>query len=166
AVGEVGIDLYWDDSRRNEQIEVFETQIEWARELGLPLCIHSRNAFDDLYACLQRCRCNELTGVFHCFSGTKEQAQLLMQMEGFVFGIGGVVTYKKSDLPDVLSVLPLERIVLETDSPYLAPVPRRGRRNESSYIPFIAQRIAEIYGTTVERVAEVTTATAERLFSI
>ena len=89
-----------------------------------------------------------------------------MQMEGFVFGIGGVVTYKKSDLPDVLSVLPLERIVLETDSPYLAPVPRRGRRNESSYIPFIAQRIAEIYGTTVERVAEVTTATAERLFSI
>lgn len=166
AVGEVGIDLYWDDSRRNEQIEVFETQIEWARELGLPLCIHSRNAFDDLYACLQRCRCNELTGVFHCFSGTKEQALQLMQMEGFVFGIGGVVTYKKSDLPDVLSVLPLERIVLETDSPYLAPVPRRGRRNESSYIPFIAQRIAEIYGTTVERVAEVTTATAERLFSI
>ena len=166
AVGEIGIDLYWDDSRRNEQIEVFETQIEWARELGLPLCIHSRNAFDDLYACLQRCRCNELTGVFHCFSGTKEQALQLMQMEGFVFGIGGVVTYKKSDLPDVLSVLPLERIVLETDSPYLAPVPRRGRRNESSYIPFIAQRIAEIYGTTVERVAEVTSANAERLFSI
>ncbi len=165
AVGEVGIDLYWDTSRRNEQIEVFETQIAWARELSLPLCIHSRNAFDDLHACMQRCGCNELTGVFHCFSGTKEQACELMKMEGFMFGIGGVVTYKKSDLPEVLSCVPLERIVLETDSPYLAPVPRRGKRNESSYIPYIATRIAEIYDTTVENVARVTTDNAYRLFA-
>ena len=164
AVGEVGIDLYWDDSRRNEQIEAFETQIAWARECTLPLSIHSRNAFDDLYASMQRCRCNELTGVFHCFSGTKEQVELLMPMEGFMFGVGGVVTYKKSDLPELLSYIPLERIVLETDSPYLAPVPRRGKRNESSYIPFIATRLAEIYNTTVEHVADVTTANAERLF--
>lgn len=164
AVGEVGIDLYWDDSRRSEQIEAFETQIEWARERSLPLAIHSRNAFDCLYECMQRCRCDELTGVFHCFSGTKEQVELLMKMEGFMFGIGGVVTYKKSDLPEVLQYIPLERILLETDSPYLAPVPRRGKRNESSYIPYIAACLAEIYNTTVEHVAAVTTANAERLF--
>ena len=164
AVGEVGIDLYWDGSRRNEQMEAFETQIAWAREYALPLAIHSRNAFDELHECMQRCSCNELTGVFHCFSGTKEQVELLLKMEGFMFGIGGVVTYKKSDLPAVLSHIPLERIVLETDSPYLAPVPRRGRRNESAYIPFIAARLAEIYNTTIEYVAAVTTANAERLF--
>lgn len=166
AVGEVGIDLYWDDTRRGEQIVAFETQIAWARERALPLVIHSRNAFDCLYESMQRCRCSELTGVFHCFSGTKEHADLLMKLEGFMFGIGGVVTYKKSDLPEVLSYIPLERIVLETDSPYLAPVPRRGKRNESSYIPFIAARLAEIYNTTIEHVAEVTTANAIRLFSI
>lgn len=164
AIGEVGIDLYWDDSRRNEQIEAFETQIAWAREHALPISIHSRNAFDELYASMQRCRCNELTGVFHCFSGTKEQLQVLMKMEGFMFGVGGVVTYKKSNLPDILPYIPLERIVLETDSPYLAPVPRRGRRNESSYVPFIAQRLAEIYNTSVEHVAAVTTTNAESLF--
>lgn len=164
AVGEVGIDLYWDDSRRKEQIEAFERQIAWAQEYSLPLSIHSRNAFDDLYECMQRCKCNELTGVFHCFSGTKEQLELLMKMEGFMFGIGGVVTYKKSNLPEILAYIPLERIVLETDAPYLAPVPRRGRRNESAYIPFIAQCLAEIYNTTVEHIADVTTANAEHLF--
>lgn len=164
AVGEVGIDLYWDNTRRNEQIEAFETQIVWSREYSLPLSIHSRNAFDSLYDCMMRCRCSELTGVFHCFSGTKEQVESLMKMEGFMFGVGGVVTYKKSDLPDVLPYIPLERIVLETDSPYLAPVPRRGKRNESSYIPFIAARLAEIYSTTVEHVASVTTENAKRLF--
>lgn len=164
AVGEVGIDLYWDDTRRCEQIEAFETQIAWARERALPLVIHSRNAFDCLYECMQRCRCSELAGVFHCFSGTKEQVESLLKMEGFMFGIGGVVTYKKSDLPEVLPYIPLERIILETDSPYLAPVPRRGKRNESSYIPYIAARLAEIYNTTIECVADVTTANATRLF--
>ncbi len=164
AIGEVGIDLYWDNSRRNEQIEVFETQIEWARELALPLSIHSRNAFDELHKCMCRCKCNELTGVFHCFSGTTDELEVLMKMDGFMFGIGGVVTYKKSTLPEVLPHIPLERIVLETDSPYLAPVPRRGKRNESAYIPYIAQRLAEIYDTTVEHIANVTTANAERLF--
>lgn len=164
AVGEVGIDLYWDNTRRSEQIEAFEAQIAWARERALPLAIHSRNAFDSLYECMQRCRCNELTGVFHCFSGTKEQVESLLKFDGFMFGIGGVVTYKKSDLPDVLPYIPLERILLETDSPYLAPVPRRGKRNESSYVPFVAARLAEIYNTTVEHVADVTTANAIRLF--
>jgi TatD DNase family protein len=113
---------------------------------------------------MQRCRCSELAGVFHCFSGTKEQVESLLKMEGFMFGIGGVVTYKKSDLPEVLPYIPLERIILETDSPYLAPVPRRGKRNESSYIPYIAARLAEIYNTTIECVADVTTANATRLF--
>ena len=166
AVGEVGIDLYWDTTYRDRQIEVFETQIAWAREKQLPLVIHSRNAPDDLYDTLVRCNAQDLTGVFHCFSGDVAEMQRLSAFEGFMFGIGGVVTYKKSTLPEVVAALPLERILLETDSPYLAPVPRRGKRNESSYIPYIAERVAEIHNTTVERVAAVTTANAERLFAI
>jgi TatD DNase family protein len=166
AVGEVGIDLYWDTTYRDRQIEVFETQIEWAREKRLPLVIHSRNAFDELHDTLTRCRANELTGVFHCYSGDEEQLARLARFEGFMFGVGGVVTYKKSNLPEILRHLPLERVLLETDSPYLAPVPRRGKRNESAYIPYIAERVAQIYGTTVENVAAVTTANAERLFAI
>lgn len=166
AVGEVGIDLYWDTTRRKEQIEVFETQIAWAREKKLPLSIHTRNAFEELFASLDRCKAKELRGIFHCFSGETEDALKLLPYEGFMFGIGGVVTYKKSTLPDTLSVIPLERIVLETDAPYLAPVPRRGKRNESSFLPFIAERLAEIYGTTTEEVARITTLNAEKLFGI
>jgi TatD DNase family protein len=166
AVGEVGIDLYWDTTYRDRQIEVFETQIAWAREKHLPLVIHSRDAFDELHDTLTRCRANELTGVFHCYSGDEEQLARLARFEGFMFGVGGVVTYKKSNLPEILRHLPLERVLLETDSPYLAPVPRRGKRNESAYIPYIAERVAQIYGTTVENVAAVTTANAERLFAI
>ena len=166
AVGEVGIDLYWDASYRDRQIEVFETQIAWAREKQLPLVIHSRNAFDDLYDTLVRCNAQDLTGVFHCFSGDVAEMQRLAVFEGFMFGIGGVVTYKKSTLPEVVAALPLERILLETDSPYLAPVPRRGKRNESSYIGYIAERVAAIHNTTIEHVAAVTTANAERLFAI
>ncbi len=166
AIGEVGIDLYWDSTYRDRQIKVFETQIEWAREKNLPLVIHSRNAFDELLDTLTRCNANELTGVFHCFSGDEEQLLRLARFEGFMFGVGGVATYKKSNLPEVLRHLPLERVLLETDSPYLAPVPRRGKRNESAYIPYIAERVAQIYGTTVENVAAITTANAERLFAI
>ena len=166
AVGEVGIDLYWDTTYRDRQIEVFETQIAWAREKHLPLVIHSRNAFDELHDTLTRCRANELTGVFHCYSGDEEQLARLARFEGFMFGVGGVVTYKKSNLPEILRHLPLERVLLETDSPYLAPVPHRGKRNESAYIPYIAERVAQIYGTTLENVAAITTANAERLFAI
>lgn len=166
AVGEVGIDLYWDDTRLKEQTEVFEAQISWAREKGLPLAIHTRNAFGEMCGSLQRCGGKELTGVFHCFTGTKEEAEALLSFEGFMFGIGGVVTYKKNTLAESLPLIPLERILLETDSPYLSPVPCRGRRNESSYIPYIAQRVADIYGTDVETVACITTENAERLFAI
>ena len=164
AVGEVGLDLYWDVTRKNEQLDAFRQQIEWAAETGLPLAIHSRNAFDDLYNVMDDNRSKGLTGVFHCFSGDAEEARKLLSFDGFYLGIGGVVTYRKSTLPSVLADVPLERVVLETDSPYLAPVPRRGKRNESSYIPFVAQKLAEIYGCSVDEVAAVTTDNARRLF--
>lgn len=164
AVGEVGLDLYWDVTRKNEQLDAFRQQIEWAAETGLPLAIHSRNAFDDLYKVMGDNRSKGLTGVFHCFSGDAEEARKLLSFDGFYLGIGGVVTYRKSTLPSVLADVPLERVVLETDSPYLAPVPRRGKRNESSYIPFVAQKLAEIYGCSVDEVAAVTTDNARRLF--
>lgn len=164
AVGEVGLDLYWDVTRKNEQLDAFRQQIEWAAETGLPLAIHSRNAFDDLYKVMDDNRSKGLTGVFHCFSGDAEEARKLLSFDGFYLGIGGVVTYRKSTLPSVLADVPLEKVVLETDSPYLAPVPRRGKRNESSYIPFVAQKLAEIYGCSVDEVAAVTTDNARRLF--
>ena len=164
AVGEVGLDLYWDDTRKNGQLDAFRQQIEWAAETGLPLAIHSRNAFDELYKVMDDNRSKGLTGVFHCFSGDADEARELLSFEGFYLGIGGVVTYKKSSLLSALAAVPLERVVLETDSPYLAPVPKRGKRNESSYVPFVAHKLAEIYGCSVEHVAEVTTANARRLF--
>ena len=164
AVGEVGLDFYWDASRKVEQIDAFRRQIEWAVETGLPLAIHSRNAFDDLYAIMEDYRPKGLTGVFHCFSGSEEEACKLLSFDGFYLGIGGVVTYKKSSLPELLRAVPLERIVLETDSPYLAPVPCRGRRNESSYVPHIAKKLSEIYGVSVGEIAEVTTCNAYTLF--
>lgn len=164
AVGEVGLDLYWDDTRKNGQLDAFRQQIEWAAETGLPLAIHSRNAFDDLYKVMDDNRSKGLTGVFHCFSGDADEARKLLSFDGFCLGIGGVVTYRKSTLPSVLADVPLERVVLETDSPYLAPMPRRGKRNESSYIPFVAQKLAEIYGCSVDEVAAVTTDNARRLF--
>ena len=164
AIGEVGLDFYWDDTRKREQEEVFRRQIEWALETGLPLAIHSRSAFDKLYAVVDDYRGRGLAGVFHCFSGSEEEARKLLSFDGFYLGIGGVVTYKKSTLPDVLKCVPLERVVLETDSPYLAPVPKRGKRNESAYVPYIADFLAGVYGCSVEQVAAVTTANARKLF--
>ena len=164
AIGEVGLDFYWDDTRKREQEEVFRKQIEWALETGLPLAIHSRSAFDELYAVMDDYRGRGLSGVFHCFSGSEEEALKLLSFDGFYLGIGGVVTYKKSTLPDVLKCVPPERVVLETDSPYLAPVPRRGKRNESAYVPYIADFLAALYGCSVEQVAAVTTANARKLF--
>lgn len=164
AVGEVGLDFYWDDTMKREQQDAFRRQVEWACELNLPLAIHSRSAFDELYAIMDEYRSRGLHGVFHCFSGSEDEAHKLLSFDGFYLGIGGVVTYKKSTLPAVLSAVPLERIVLETDSPYLAPVPQRGKRNESSYIPHIATFLANIYGCAVEDVAAITSANARKLF--
>ena len=164
AIGEVGLDFYWDDTKKKEQETVFRHQIEWALETGLPLVIHSRSAFDELYAIMDGYRGCGLTGVFHCFSGSDDEARKLLSFDGFYLGIGGVVTYKKSTLPQVLKSVPLERVVLETDSPYLAPVPRRGKRNESAFVPYVAEFLAGVYGCTVETVAAVTTANARKLF--
>ncbi len=164
AVGEVGLDFYWSDEFRAEQFDAFETQIGWARNMDKPLVIHSRNAFKELVEVMEKYRSAGLRGVFHCFSGSADEAAALLSYDGFFLGIGGVLTYKKSVLPSALAGVPLERIILETDSPYLPPVPFRGKRNESAYIPYIAAVLAEIYGCSVERVAEVTTANALRLF--
>lgn len=164
AVGEVGLDFYWDDTRKKEQFEAFDAQIEWAAETGLPLAIHSRSAFKELYDIMESHRGKGLTGVFHCFSGSEDEAQKLLSFDGFCLGIGGVVTYKKSILPSALANVPLERVLLETDSPYLPPVPFRGKRNESAYVPYIADFLAGIYNCSVDEVARVTTFNAYRLF--
>lgn len=164
AIGEVGLDFYWDDTRKKEQEDAFRRQIEWALETALPLAIHSRSAFDELYDIMDEYRGRGLRGVFHCFSGSDDEACKLLSFDGFYLGIGGVVTYKKSTLPSVLKSVPLERVLLETDSPYLAPVPRRGKRNESAYVPFVADFLATVYDCTVEHVAAVTTANARTLF--
>lgn len=164
AVGEVGLDFYWDDTRKREQLDAFDAQISWAAEAGLPLAIHSRSAFNELYDVMDAWRGKGLTGVFHCFSGNEDEARKLLSFDGFYLGIGGVVTYKKSVLPSVLSNVPLERILLETDSPYLPPVPFRGKRNESSYIPYIAGFLSGIYGCDIEKVAQVTSMNAYNLF--
>lgn len=165
AVGEVGLDFYWDDSRKEQQKEAFEMQIEWARDMQLPLVIHSRSAHKDLVDMMEHFRNDGLTGIFHCFGGSLEEAKELLSFEGFVLGIGGVLTYKKSALPEVLSQIPLQRIVLETDCPYLTPVPFRGKRNESSYVKYVAQKVAEVYGLTVNEVDEMTTCNTYRIFT-
>lgn len=164
AVGEVGLDFYWDDSRRSQQLEAFETQIEWARTLHLPLMIHSRSAHRELVDIMNRYRSDGLTGVFHCFGGSAEEALELLSFDGFMLGIGGVLTYKKSTLPEVLKQVPLQRIVLETDSPYLAPTPHRGTRNESSYVQFVAKKLAEVYGASMEEIVKTTTCNAQSIF--
>ena len=166
AIGEVGLDFYWSEERRNEQFEVFDTHLQWARTTGLPLAIHSRNAFAELADVMEKHRAAGLTGVFHCFSGSADEAKELLSHDGFYLGIGGVLTFKNSGLASALAAVPLERIVLETDSPYLAPVPHRGKRNESAYIPLIATALAQIYGCTAEDVARITTRNAEALFPL
>lgn len=163
AIGEIGIDLYWDKTTLGIQQEAFLIQISWAKELNLPIVIHCRDAFDEVYELLQSVKDEKLRGIFHCFSGTKEQADLMVDM-GFYLGIGGVVTYKNAGLDKVVEQLDLDNIVLETDSPYLTPVPFRGKPNESSYLVYIAQKIAEIKGVSIETVAEITTKNSMHVF--
>lgn len=166
GIGETGLDLYWDKSRLDDQIESFRIQIGWALEYDLPIVIHSRDAFKQLYDVMSDYRESGLRGVFHCFSGSASDAEALMEFPGFMFGIGGVLTYKKSTLPSVLPLIPMDRVVLETDCPYLSPVPFRGKRNEPSYIVHTAAVMAQVYGCTMEQVAEFTTANATRLFRL
>lgn len=164
AVGETGIDLYWDKTYIEEQKQSFETQIGWAKEMSLPLVIHVRESFAETLALIDRHNDEKLTGIFHCFTGTAEQARHIVEYGGFKLGIGGVVTYKNSTLPEVLKTVPLEHIVLETDSPYLPPVPFRGKRNETAYIQYVAKKLAEIYGISSADVARITTENARQVF--
>lgn len=165
AIGEIGIDLYWDKTTLDIQKEAFITQIEWALKLGLPIVIHNRNAFNEVYDVLTSMKQPQLRGIFHCFTGDAEQANKITEI-GFLIGIGGVVTYKNSGLDEVVKVLDLHHIVLETDSPYLAPVPYRGKQNESSYLVYIAKKVADIYHVTVEEVARITTENSKRVFGV
>lgn len=164
AVGECGLDFYWDSTYRNEQIEAFERQICWAYEHDLPLVIHMRKAERELLDAMDRHKSKGLRGVFHCFGGSKETASRMLRYEGFALGIGGVVTFKNSHLADTLNSVPLDRIVLETDAPYLAPVPYRGKRNEPAYVREIASFVSNIYKVSLEELINETNATVARIF--
>ena len=167
AIGEVGLDFYWTRDNEREQLAAFERQVEWSVETRLPLMIHCRKAQNEMVAVMRRYQ-NELPGgVFHCFTGNEKEAEQLLDFHNFVLGIGGVLTFKKSHLPEVLPAsVPLSRIVLETDSPYMAPVPKRGERNESAYVEFVLKRLAEAYGVEDEDVARQTNENVERVFRI
>lgn len=165
AIGEIGIDLYWDKSTLKYQQEAFAEQISWAKEMGLPIVIHCREAFDEVFEVLEQHKDEKLFGILHCFTGNLEQAKRCIDL-GFYLGIGGVLTYKKAGLDLVLYDIPLEHIVLETDSPYLAPVPFRGKPNESSYLIHIAKKVAEIYQLPLEEVAAITTANSRKIFNV
>ena len=166
AVGEMGIDLYWDKSFYEQQKEAFRIQVKWAKELNLPLIIHSRDSFNEIFELMDEVWDENLQGVFHCFSGNSEQAERIVNDYKFKLGIGGVLTFKNSKLDEALSGIEIEHIILETDAPFLSPVPYRGKRNESSYIPFIAQKISEINSISVEEVSDITTKNAQELFNI
>ncbi|MDF3078997.1 MAG: TatD family deoxyribonuclease [Sphingobacteriaceae bacterium] len=165
AIGEIGIDLYWDKTTLAIQQEAFREQIGWAKHLDLPIVIHCRDAFDEVYEILRTEKDEKLRGIFHCFAGTKEQADKIIDL-GFYLGIGGVVTYKNSGLDKVVQALDLSNMVLETDSPYLTPVPYRGKPNESSYLVHIAQKVADLHQITIEELARITTENSKNIFSI
>ncbi len=165
AIGEIGLDYYWDTTFKAEQIAAFEQQIDWALQYDLPIVIHSREATEDCIDIVRKKQNGKLKGVFHCFVGTLEEAKAITEL-GFLLGIGGVSTYRTSTLPEILPHIGLQHLVLETDAPYLAPVPYRGKTNESSYIPVIAHKLATIMDTTPEEVERVTTENALSLFAL
>lgn len=165
AVGEIGLDFYWDVTFKEQQLQAFSQQIDWALEYDLPIVIHSRNSTPECIDVVRSKQNGRLKGVFHCFSGTPEEAAAIIDL-GFFLGIGGVLTFKKSTLPELIKNINPDHLLLETDAPYLAPVPFRGKRNESSYIREVAQKIADIKEMPVEEVADITTANAHRLFKV
>lgn len=165
AIGEIGMDLYWDKTFEEEQKLAFRQQIDWAKKYDLPIVIHARDAWEEIFEILDDVNDETLKGVFHCFTGTFVQAQKVMAYGGFKMGIGGVVTYKKSELPVVIAQIPLEYIMLETDSPYLPPVPYRGKRNESAYVIHVLEKLVDIYGKSYQELAEITTQNAYNLFT-
>lgn len=165
AIGEIGLDYYWDLTFKEQQKAAFRKQLEWSIEFGLPVVIHSRNSVQDCIEIVRDFHGQLKPGIFHCFSDDLETAKQILE-EGFYVGIGGTITYKNSKLPDVVKELPLERIVLETDAPYLTPVPFRGKRNESSYLTYTAEAIAKAQNKSLEEVARVTTENAQKIFGI
>ena len=167
AIGEIGLDYYWSREFEHEQLEAFEEQVRWAVELQLPLMIHCRKAQNEMVAIIKRYAHDLPGGVFHCFTGNVQEAQQLLEFDRFVLGIGGVLTFKKSHLPETLAeVVPLNRIVLETDAPYMAPVPLRGQRNEPAFIRHVITRLAEAYGVTEEEICRQTNADVARVFKV
>lgn len=165
AIGEIGIDLYWDKSTLAWQQEAFRQQIRWAKEMGLPVSIHCREAFDEVFEVLESERDERLFGIFHCFTGNLEQAHRAINL-GFMLGIGGVLTFKKAGLDAVVKEIDLKHIVLETDAPYLAPVPFRGKENESSYLYYVAEKLADIHEMAIDKIAEITTENSKLIFKI
>jgi len=163
AVGEVGLDYYWSREFEKEQQYAFLQQIKWANEMHLPLIIHSRDSLDDCISMVKENKADTLSGIFHCFSGTVEQAEAIISL-GFYIGIGGVVTFKNSGLGEVVKHIPIDKIILETDAPYLAPHPFRGKRNEPKYLPIIAEKIAALHQLPIQDLAKITTKTAESIF--
>jgi len=166
AIGEIGIDLYWDKSTLEIQQKAFEAQIILAKKEKLPIVIHARDSFDEIFEIIDKHNDENLTGIFHCFTGNLEQANKIIDYKGFMIGIGGVVTFKNAGLDRVVAEIPMKYLVLETDSPYLAPHPNRGKRNESSYLKLIAEKIADIKGISNEQVAEITTENSKVGFGI
>ncbi|MBU2553623.1 MAG: TatD family hydrolase [Bacteroidetes bacterium] len=165
AVGEIGVDLYWDKTFAEKQTEAFRHQLRLAKKHHLPVVIHTRDSFNEVYSVVIEEKEELLTGVFHCFTGSFEEAEKIIGL-GFKLGIGGVLTFKNAGLQQVVARLPLEAMILETDSPYLTPTPFRGKRNESSYIPLIAQKLAELKGKPLQEIAEITTYNAKKLFKL
>lgn len=165
AVGEIGIDLYWDKTNLSEQRQAFEKQIGWALELDLPIVIHSREATDECIEVVSRYQNGKLRGVFHCFSGTVQQAEKIVELD-FYLGIGGVISFKNAGLDRVLEQVPMEKLVLETDSPYLAPVPYRGKRNEPAYLHQVSERLAVVKDIAVDEIEVLTTLNAKTLFNL
>jgi TatD DNase family protein len=163
AIGEIGIDLFWDQSTLDIQVKAFEIQIDWAIEKDIPIVIHTRSSFDEVFEVLERKKHPKLRGIFHCFSGDLEQAKHAISLQ-FLLGIGGVVTFKNGKIDQFLNEISIENIVLETDSPYLAPVPHRGKRNESSYLNLVAEKLVDIYGLDFTEIDRITTENAERIF--
>lgn len=167
AIGEIGLDFYWSREFENEQLEAFEKQVEWSCETGLPLMIHCRKAQNEMLHILRKWKDKLPGGVFHCFTGNQQEAKELLEYDNFVLGIGGVSTFKSSHLrEDLPAAVPLERIVLETDSPYMAPVPYRGKRNESAFVVQVMKTLATAYGVSEEEVAKVTNQNVERVFGV
>jgi TatD DNase family protein len=166
AVGEIGMDLYWDKTFVEEQKIAFTKQIEWAKELKLPIAIHARDAFDEIFEIVDTLNDDGLTGVFHCFTGSVDQAEKILSYGGFKLGIGGVLTYKNAKIDEVIKTIDLEHLILETDAPYLTPVPHRGKRNESSYLLHVAEKLADVHGVTLKKVEEETTKNAIELFNL